>query len=57
MPPKKDNAPAKKDAKVTYNTLIQLIGRSARPDPEDGMLFQDSDGSKTRGRALPQGEI
>ena len=33
MPPKKDNAPAKKDAKVTSNTLISLIGRIIRPHP------------------------
>ena len=57
MPPKKDNAPAKKDAKVKSNTLITLIGRGARPHSEDGVLFQDSDGSKTRGRPLSQGEV
>lgn len=57
MPPKKDNAPAKKDAKVMYNTLIRLIGRGARPYSEDGVLFQDCDGSETRGRPLSQGEV
>jgi hypothetical protein len=39
MPPKKDNAPAKKDAKVTSNALIHLIGRGVRPHSEDGVLL------------------
>ena len=55
MPPKKDNAPAKKDAKV-YKQLSNIyIGWSARPHPQDGMFIQDPDGSQTRGRPLPEG--
>ena len=45
MPPKKDNAPAKKDAKVRIIPYLNLIGRSLRSYSQDGVFIQDCHGS------------
>ena len=45
MPPKKDNAPAKKDAKVRIIPYINMLGGNLRSCTQDGVLLQDSHGS------------